>query len=394
MDLTDLGWNGFFEKNFNEIKSEGIFPARVSQAQREIYWVFCKQGELKAEISGKFRFNSKAMGDFPVVGDWVAARMRPEGDAVIIESILPRASKFSRKVAWRQTDEQVLAVNIDTVFIVNGLDNDYSLRRIERYIALARESNVEPVIILNKTDVCPDINEKISEVESVSCGAPVFTISALEQKGIEKIEKYFKKGITVAMLGSSGVGKSTIINCLMGRERQKTGAVRVSDSTGMHITTSRELIILPGGGNVIDNPGLRELQMWADESNLDGTFSDIRTLAMDCRYKDCKHENEPGCAVMDAIEKGILDAGRFQSYIKLRGEISYLATRKAHKKFNEKEKTKKKINKWVKQITKFNKKNRYEEWLADEIIKASQSSNKSAAIAKKLELERQADASR
>lgn len=357
MDLKELGWNEFLEKHFNEIKTDGIFPARISRVQRERYWIYCSAGELKAEIPGKFRFKAVSVSDFPVVGDWVTAKIRPEDDLAIIESVLPRFSKFSRKVAWHKTDEQVLAANVDIIFIVNGLDNDYNVRRIERYLALVRESNAEPVIVLNKTDMCSDVQEKIEEVRSVSSGVNLLTLSALNHEGIEEIKKYIKKGTTAAFIGSSGVGKSTIINCLLGREKQKVGAVRESDSHGRHITTSRELIMLPGAGNVIDNPGLREIQIWAEESNLDEAFDDIKALAINCKYKDCSHTNEPGCAVRYAMETGGLDDKRFQSYVKLKKEVRYLMTRKAQKKYNEKEKTGKKISKWSKQIDKFGKKN-------------------------------------
>ncbi|OGS45925.1 MAG: ribosome small subunit-dependent GTPase A [Elusimicrobia bacterium RIFOXYD2_FULL_34_15] len=357
MDLKDLGWNEFFEKHFNEIKTKEIFPARVVKAQREIYWIYSNLGEFKAEISGKFRLNAKSSGNFPVVGDWAIARLSPEGNFAIIEGILPRFSKFSRKEAGNITEEQILVANIDIVFLVNGLDGDYNLRRIERYLALAWDSSAKLVILLNKTDVCSDIQKKIAEVESISAGFPVHTLSARNFSGIEILNKYIKKGITIAFIGSSGVGKSTIINCLLGEERLKVGAVRESDSHGRHITTHRELIILPGGGIVIDNPGLRELQMWKNEDTLENTFSDLESLADNCRFRDCKHIDEPGCAVRSAIEKGDLDPKRFQSYIKLKKELRYLATRKEKiKSNNEKLVTKKKISKLSKQIQKHKRK--------------------------------------
>ena len=357
MNLKELGWNDFFEKHFNKVKTKEIFPARVATAQREIYWIYSNFGEFKAEISGKLRFNAKSLSELPVVGDWVISRLSPEGNLVIIESILPRISKFSRKLPGSITEEQVLVANIDIIFLVNGLDGDYNLRRIERYLTLARDSNAKPVILLNKTDVSSNVQEKIVEVESISLGFPIHTLSALNSKGIENLKKYIKKGTTIAFLGSSGVGKSTIINCLLGEERLKVGKVREWDNRGKHITTHRELIILPGGGLVIDNPGLRELQMWANEDTLKNTFIDIKELAAKCRFRDCEHINEPGCAVKTAIEKGKLDYKRFQNYIKMKKELRYLSTRKEKvKSRNEKIAWEKEISKLSKQIKKHKRK--------------------------------------
>ena len=359
MELKELGWKEFFEQEFNKVRSEDLFPARVVTAQREKYCVYSNFGEFKAELTGKLRFNAVSISELPVVGDWVVIRLSPEGNLAIIECVLPRLNKFSRKVVGRETVEQVLVSNIDIVFIVNGLDHDYNLRRIERYLTLALKSNINTVIVLNKVDICPDIEQKVAEVKSVSSGIPVCTISALTNDGIESLKQYIKAGSTVNFLGSSGVGKSTIINQLLGEDRLKVGPVREWDSRGRHITSRRELIMLPGGGMVIDNPGLREIQLWVDESTVEDEFSDIKELSVDCKFRDCQHENEPECAVKDAVETGKLDSARFQSYVKLKKEIKYLTTRKEAKSHNVKVKFEKKVSKWIKQIQKYREKNRF-----------------------------------
>lgn len=355
MDLKELGWNDFHEKQYEETKAAGTFPARVTKAQREKYWLCSAYGELRAEIRGKLRFTAGSIGDLPVVGDWVTAEMRPEGDAAVITDVLPRVNKFSRKTAGSVTDEQVLVANINVVFIVMGLDGDYNVRRIERYLALARESGAKPVIVLNKADACPRAQDNTGEIESIAAGVPVITMSALKNEGVEKLREYIFRGTTVAFLGSSGAGKSTIINRLLGEEKLEVGAVRTRDDRGKHTTTRRELLLLPGGGVVIDNPGMRELQLWVQEGTLDNTFRDVKDFASRCRFRDCTHTNEPGCAVNNAIEQGDMDIERLRSYNKLKRELRYLATRKEAKARNEKMIFEKKISRIVKQIKKHGK---------------------------------------
>jgi ribosome biogenesis GTPase len=356
MNLQELGWNRHFEQYFHQLKTEGIFPARVATAQREKYQIYGNFGELKAEISGKFRFRTSANGDFPVVGDWVASKISGANNLAIIEAILPRLNKFSRKTAGKLTAEQVLVANINILFLVSGLDSDFNLRRIERYLTLALESNARPVILLNKTDLCPQLEEKKEAVASIAAGIPIHTLSALRHQGIEELKKYINPGTTVAFLGSSGVGKSTIINCLLGEDKLKVGAVRESDSRGRHITTRRELLIIPQGGMVVDTPGLRELQLWSEENTLETNFPDISKFAAECKFRDCEHLHEPECAVQRAIASGELDSKRFQSYLKLKKEIRYLATRKEKAKSrNTKKVSEKRISKLVKQIEKHKK---------------------------------------
>ncbi len=326
MNLINLGWNQFFEKQFEPYKPQNLIPARIAREHKNIYIVLDQDGEMLAEVSGKFRHLANSKGGFPAVGDWVGLTRRDDNRATI-HALLPRQSAFVRKVAGVETEEQVVAANIDTIFIVCGLDSNYRLRRIERYLTLAWESGAVPVILLNKSDICRDLSLRISEVETLAIGVSVHAISATTGAGLDALSQYLKPGRTAAFLGSSGVGKSSIINSLLGDERLAVNAVREDDSRGRHTTTSRELLLLPDGGIVIDTPGMRELQVWGDDEGLRQTFDDIEALGVQCRFRDCSHLKEPGCAVRDAIEKGKLDPDRFQSYLKLRKELEYLAAR-------------------------------------------------------------------
>ena len=328
MQLEMLGWDSHFERSFQEYVPNDLLPARVAREHKSMYLAYSEAGELKAEVSGKLRFGAGAKSDMPAVGDWVAMKPLDGGARAIIYAVLPRKSAFLRKVASVKTESQVLAANVDVVFLVMGLGANFNLRRLERYLTLAWESGARPVVILNKADLCDEVETKIAEVGTVAFDVPTHAISAKDGTGLEAIERQLGPGVTAALLGSSGVGKSTLINRLLGSERLATGEVREADGRGRHVTTSRELIMLPGGGLVIDTPGMRELQMWADEESLKGSFDDIETLAADCRFRDCAHESEPGCAVVRAIEEGVLDEKRLTSYKKLRRELNMLATRK------------------------------------------------------------------
>ncbi|MFH1640256.1 MAG: ribosome small subunit-dependent GTPase A [Chloroflexota bacterium] len=289
---------------------------------------------------------------YPVVGDWVIAKALIDEQKGTIHAILPRKSRFSRKVAGERTKEQVVSANVDTVFIVSGLDGgrNFNLRRIERYLTLAWSSGATPVIILNKVDLCPDVDVCIRKAEAIATGISIHPVSAKERIGLDALKNYLTKGKTVAFLGSSGVGKSALINALLGVEKQDTGEVREDDRMGRHTTTKRELILLPGGGIVIDTPGMREIQMWAGEDGLQGTFYDIEVLAKRCRFSDCSHNVESGCAVREAIDHGDLDPARLESYRKLQNELIYLASREDHStRLHEKAKWKK-ISQWSKEI--------------------------------------------
>ncbi len=325
--LMELGWDSFFQKHFQLWKMSDSIPARVvSEHRKNHYQVSSQYGELSATISGRMQRQAGTGGKYPAVGDWVVVKPEPDEQKAVVHAILPRKSKFSRKVAGERTEEQVIATNVDTVFIVSGLDGgrNLNLRRIERYLTLVWNSGASPVIVLNKIDVCPDADIYTENIRSIAPGIPAHTISATERIGFDAIRTYLTRGKTVAFLGSSGVGKSALINALLGVERQKTGDVRGSDRRGRHTTSRRELILLPDGGAVIDTPGMREIQMWADESDLRSAFHDIDILAKKCRFNDCQHHRESGCAVKAAIQRGDLDAARLGSYQKLLKELRYL----------------------------------------------------------------------
>jgi len=321
--LHDLGWTDFFAAAFAPYAEQGLVPARVV-AQKGLYQVATGEAEHYADLAGKLRHQLRGPGGasgYPAVGDWVALRP-PTGDGrALIQAVLPRRSKFSRKVAGQRTYEQVVAANVDTIFLVSGLDGDFNPRRIERYLTAAWDSGAWPVVVLNKLDCCDDPDGCLLEAESVAMGVPVHRVSALTGQNCEELLVYLGPGQTVSLLGSSGVGKSTLINRLLGRQIQRTREVRESDDRGRHATTHRELFVLPGGGLVIDTPGLREIQLWEGDQGIESTFADVESLAESCRFADCRHQGEPGCAVEEAAESGTLPPERLESYRKLQREL-------------------------------------------------------------------------
>jgi ribosome biogenesis GTPase len=318
MFLEQIGADARVRGLFRPLEAEGVELGRVCFAVREQYRVFFESGEYEAEPSGSLRWE----GALPAVGDWVAAR-RVNPEFALIESVLPRRTKFSRRAAGDALTEQVIAANIDLAVIVCGLDGDFNLRRLERYLVLVKTSGAEPVFVLNKADLCHAPERSAEAAALVVAPAPLIVLTAHET--VEPLRILIRKR-TVALLGSSGVGKSTIVNQLLHEERQATAAVRTTDSRGRHTTTSRMLIPLPGGGAIIDNPGMRELQLWAPGESLSEVFPDVRALAERCRFGDCTHTSEPGCAVREALENNNLDLSRWRSYRKLQAESRHQQT--------------------------------------------------------------------
>ena len=323
MSLDILGWDAHFAEHFKPFATEGLVAARVAVEHRGAYVVYTEAGELRAELTGRARHNAVARSDLPAVGDWVAVDVRPDENRAAIHAVLPRRGQFSRNIAGFTTQEQILAANIDTTFLTSSLTSELNQRRLERYLTLAWAGGANPVIVLTKADICESVEEAMSRVEAVALGVPVHITSSVTGAGIEELIGYFEGHRTVALLGSSGVGKSSLVNALIGRELQDVQELR-NDGKGRHTTTKRELIILPNGGLMIDTPGMRELQLWDDAGGLEEAFEDISAVASDCHFRDCRHEQEPGCAVLAAVTNGSLPQERLDSYRKLQRELHHL----------------------------------------------------------------------
>lgn len=350
MTLDSLGWSPTLEQAFAPRALEGLLPARIALAHKHAFEVLSPVGSFTAGCTGRFLHLATRQYDLPTVGDWVAVKprqARPDGpiEGGEIHALLPRTSCLSRRTAGSQEAEQLLAANIDTLFLVSGLDENFNPRRIERYLAVARSSGAEPVVILNKADLRPDLPQVLESISSLAAGVPIVALSAARGEGIQALDVWLRPGRTVALVGSSGVGKSTMINQLAGAEKQEVGAVSEAVKKGRHTTTHRELIPLASGALVIDTPGLRELQFWdVDESAVEDTFADIAALARRCRFHDCSHGAEPGCQVIAALEAGELEEARWQSYAKLLREQAYAARRASPRLAREERGRWKKIN--------------------------------------------------
>lgn len=296
--------------------------ARISQQHRDIYKIIGGCGEKAASVSGKFMYMAEAMTDFPAVGDWVLVDAGDcDGEKAVIHRVLPRKSVFTRKAAGSGSEAQIVAANIDVVFICMSLKDDFNLRRLERYLTVAWDSGARPVVVLTKADLCENIGEMVAETETAAIGAEIIVCSGIAADGEKAVRDLLHSGETVAFIGSSGVGKSTLINRLLGEDRLRVNTIREDDGKGRHTTTSRQLLLLPAGGIVIDTPGMRELHL--DMADLSRSFEDIETLAAHCKYRDCTHREEPGCAVQRAIANGELSPKRLESYKKLQAELEY-----------------------------------------------------------------------
>ncbi|BAC91387.1 ribosome small subunit-dependent GTPase A [Gloeobacter violaceus] len=326
MNLDPFGWDSFFAQAFAGYPENEYAPGRVIAEHRGSYGVATEMGEVAAAVSGRLRHAARGPADFPAVGDWVVLERRELPGHGLIQAVLPRKSRFARRAAGGPSEAQLVAANVEVLFLVSGLDGDFNVRRIERYLVLAWESGANPVIVLNKADVCSELEKRVQAVERVAAGVPVVAVSAAAG-GLESLASWLTPGRTVALLGSSGVGKSTIANRLLGNPVQAVQGVREHDSRGRHTTTARQLLQLPGGALLIDTPGMRELQLLAGEDSLEAAFADVEALARRCRFRDCSHANEPGCAVQAALQTGELEAARLESYRKLQREAAFEARR-------------------------------------------------------------------
>jgi ribosome biogenesis GTPase len=347
MNLEELGWNSYFQRHFEAVAKQGYIPARIARAEKTAYTVYSESDTQTAQLSGRLRALSREQGVTPVVGDWVAMEPMAGTDRAIIYAALPRKSEFNRKgpisggkksgviggrrvLVGGRTEKQVIAANIDYLFYVIGLDRDINLRLIERIITSYWDSVATLIFLLNKADICASgqIEDALALLGKVTHGAATHIISAEKEQGMDALGPYLMTGTTMALIGNSGVGKSTIINRLIGEDQLKTGAVREVDHKGRHTTSWREMIIRPQGGIIIDNPGMREMQIWSSEEDVIRTFADIEALAGQCRFRNCSHRSEPGCAILKAIEDGTLEAGRYTNYVKLNNYARYLEGRR------------------------------------------------------------------
>lgn len=329
MQLKDLGWDPFFQYQFGQFESRDLTPARIMGVHKNSYTVNSGNGhEFNACLAGRLRYFADGKSGLPAAGDWVVMEDKR------IAGILPRKNALSRgssgnrgKKAPAPTEEQVIAANLDTVFIVCGLDRDFNLRRIERYLTLIYNCGISPVVILTKSDLHPKVIDFEFQVEQVAPGVPVHAVSAIFGQAMEPLQHYLGPGQTVTLIGSSGAGKSTLVNRLAGHDVQSTRHVSAKLGKGLHTTTSRALIPLPEGGILVDTPGLREISLWEGDEGIEAVFEDIANLARECRFSDCSHQHEPGCRVQAALDSGELSIGRFESYLKMEEELRYLAQR-------------------------------------------------------------------
>ena len=326
MTLRELGWSDRFAAAYQPWESKiDIQPGRVAIEFNQIFRIYVDGGEIDAITAGRLKHRARGRVELPAVGDWVALRKRPEEDRGVIVEVLPRRSAFTRRAAGEPTGEQVVAANVDVVFVVMGLDRDYNHRRLERYLLMARESGASPAIILTKPDLSSDLSSQLNDVTTLAGDVVVHVVNPKAGEGLDHVRRHLAPGRTAALLGSSGVGKSTIINRLVGEDVRRTQEVRAADSRGRHTTSHRELVVLPDGGLIIDTPGMRELQLWDASASVKETFEEIEALAPGCHFTDCRHRDEPRCAVKAAVAEGTVSADRLDSYLKVQDELAELA---------------------------------------------------------------------
>lgn len=329
-DMTTLqayGWNEHWRLMAAQIpkQDKALVPARITAQFSKQYRIITQEGEQTAIVTGKYEYEAGSKSDFPAVGDWVMVEPLQGESRAVIHHLLPRQSAVTRREAGSVPDEQIIAANMDTVFIINALNKDFNVRRIERYLIAVWESGAAPVVLLTKADLCESPEAYVAEVEAVAPGVPVHAVSSLMDQGKEQLGEYLVQGKTVAITGTSGAGKSTLLNWLSGQEMQRVQGIREEDARGRHTTTHRELFVLPGGAIMVDTPGMRELQLWDSEEGFEATFADISALAQQCRFHDCRHETEAGCAVREALQDGTLDAKRYANYKKTERELAHIA---------------------------------------------------------------------
>ncbi|NDV26235.1 ribosome small subunit-dependent GTPase A [Desulfovibrio sp. JC010] len=352
MDINKLGWSTFFEDQFQPYKEQGLSAGRVLKELRGQYTLYSAEGSITGDVSGHFHFTAMDRSDYPTVGDWVAFRQC--ADYAQIEHVLERSSAFSRNSSGNEDSQQVVAANIDYLCIVCGLDGgrNFNLRSIERYIAMAVEGGARPVIVLNKADLCDDREIAMLQAQSVAGNIPVHMVSAVTEEGVEEFSMSFEKGSTVAFCGQSGVGKSSLINSLLGMDTLRTAGLRESDLRGRHTTTHKELFFLKSGAMVIDTPGMRELQLWGSRKSLDDTYGEIREAAKHCRFRDCTHQNEPGCAVRELLIDGSLETERYENYSDMRAELSFIESKVDDKKRQARKAKDKQLSKLIRRTVK------------------------------------------
>jgi len=330
-EIARLGWNEDWHRRFVALSSPGCVPGRVAVEDKHHYQIFAEDGLFTGKVTGKFRAAVREQSEFPKVGDWIVFSPQPEGSHARIHAVLPRASRLARKRKGRETSEQVLVTNVDVAFIVHGLDRPLNLRLIERFLVMTREGGVQPVALLNKSDLDSHSGGKVAELHNALGQVPVLLTCARTGRGLDTLAPYLCAGRTVVFMGSSGVGKSSLINRLYGEEIQATAEVREGDAKGRHTTTWREMIPLPNGSLVIDTPGMREFHMWVSGEGIHEAFPDIEALALQCHFRDCRHEGEGRCSVKGAVASGELSRGRYESFLKLQRELVFLERAHQHR---------------------------------------------------------------